>query len=153
MMISSRGRYALRVMLDLAQRSSGGYLSLRDIAERQEISRKYLESIMAELCRQGLVESAMGKAGGYRLSHPPEAISAGAVLRAAEGGLPLVACLSEECKKCESGGGCHTYFFWKGLEAEIDRYVNRYTLRDLLDAAEQTPDLCGPERKLEDTEA
>lgn len=151
MMISSKGRYALRVMLDLAQWGGGEYLSLRDIAERQEISRKYLESIMAELCRQGLVESATGKAGGYRLAHPPEAITAGAVLRAAEGGLPLVACLSEDCKKCESEGGCHTFSFWKGLEAEVEQYVNRYTLRDILDASENTPDRCDPGSKLEET--
>ena len=99
MMISSKGRYALRVMLDMAEQSGGGNIRLKDIAARQNISVKYLESIMTALCKSGLVESALGKDGGYRLRRAPEAYTAGEILRAAEGELAPVSCLTEDGKK------------------------------------------------------
>ena len=132
MMISSKGRYALRVMLELAQHEDGEYIRLGDIAERQGISRKYLESIMAALAKAGLVESALGKSGGYRLARPAGEYRVGEILQAAEGELTAVSCAVMDGKPCERAGVCITLPFWRGLEDEINAYVNRYTLRDLL---------------------
>lgn len=87
MMVSTKGRYALRVMLDIAENSNGRYLSLRDVAQRQEISMKYLESIVASLCRNQLLESLRGKTGGYRLANPLESYTVGQVLKATEGSI------------------------------------------------------------------
>ena len=142
MMISSKGRYALRVMVDMAEHQKDGFLRLNDIAERQQISRKYLESIMNLLCKNALVESSVGKAGGYRLLREPADYSVGEILRAAEGGLSPVACLDEDGRKC--GGSCLCYMlpFFQGLEDQINGYVNRYTLGDLLNVKENTP-ACG----------
>ena len=134
MIISSKGRYALRVMLELAQVvEGGGYIRLSDVAQRQGISRKYLESIMAELAKAGLVESALGKAGGYRLVRPAADYRVGEILQAAEGELIPVSCLAMDGKKCERSDSCFTLPFWKGLEEHINAYVNSYTLQDLLD--------------------
>ena len=95
MMVSSKGRYALRVMLDMAEQGDGAWLRLSDIAQRQQLSKKYLESIMAALSRAGLVESSVGTAGGYRLTRPPGEYPVGEILRAAEGDLCAVSCISE----------------------------------------------------------
>ena len=100
MMVSSKGRYALRVMLDMAEQGDGAWLRLSDIAQRQQLSKKYLESIMAALSRAGLVESSVGKAGGYRLTRPPGEYPVGEILRAAEGDLCEVSCISEEKAGC-----------------------------------------------------
>ena len=144
MMVSSKGRYALRVMLDLAERSDGGYIRLSDIARRQNISRKYLESIMPELCRCRLVESALGKSGGYRLTRAPADYRVGEILSAAEKELAPVACLAKDAKKCERSDLCYTLPFWQGLEEQIRAYVNRYSLQDLLDLKSSTKtDSCG----------
>ncbi len=151
MMISSKGRYALRVMLDMAEQPRSGYIRLKDIATRQDISRKYLESIMAELCKNDLIESAIGKTGGYKLRRPPADYSVGEILQAAEGELAPVACLAKDGKKCESAGCCYTLPFWKGLEEHINQYVNSYTLQDLLNAKENTPEChCGAGTENED---
>ena len=101
MMISSKGRYALRVMLDMAEQGGDSFLPLKDIADRQNISRKYLESIMPDLAKHGLVESAMGKTGGYKLTRKPEDCKVGEILCAAEGELAPVSCLTKDGKKCE----------------------------------------------------
>ena len=144
MMISSKGRYALRVMLELAEYRDEGYIRLSDIARRQEISRKYLESIMPELCRAGLVDSALGKAGGYRLTRQPGAYKVGEILTAAEGELVPVSCQAMDGGQCERMGMCYTLPFWKGLEQRITEYVNSYTLQDLLDLKpDQTESVCG----------
>ncbi len=143
MMISSKGRYALRVMLDMAEQPSDGYIRLKDVAVRQDISRKYLESIMTELCRHGLVESAIGKTGGYKLRRKPSEYRVGEILEAAEGELALVACLAKDGRKCEGTCTCATLPFWQGLEEQINDYVNRYTLQDLLDSKKQHTDCCG----------
>ena len=118
MMISSKGRYALRVMLDLAEQGSNQYISLKDIAERQDISRKYLESIMTELSKNELVESAIGKTGGYKLKRAPENYKVGEILYAAEGP------------------------FWLGLEEHIKEYVNSYTLKDVLELKNKQKNSC-----------
>ena len=108
MMISSKGRYALRVMLDMAQQKDEGFIRLSDVAQRQGISRKYLESIMTMLSKSGLVESALGKSGGYRLARAPADYPVGEILRAAEGELVPVACLAREGHKCDRAGLCYT---------------------------------------------
>ena len=144
MMISSKGRYALRVMLDMAEHAGDSYIRLKDVAERQNISRKYLENIMPELARCGLVESALGKAGGYKLMRQPADYKVGEILCAAEGELAPVACLAKDGKKCEHVDACYTLSFWRGLEEHINAYVNSYTLQDLLDSkAEEDNKCCG----------
>lgn len=142
MMISSKGRYALRVMLDLAERENGSYIRLKDIAERLDIPRKYLESIMTELSKNDLVESAIGKTGGYRLKREPKNYSAGDILRAAEGQLIPVSCLSKDGKKCDGSDSCYTLPFWIGLEKHINAYIDNYTLQDLLDRAKEVKSTC-----------
>lgn len=144
MMISSKGRYALRVMLDMAEQHSDENIRLKDIADRQNISRKYLESIMTVLCKSNLVKSSIGKDGGYRLMRPPDKYTAGEILQAVEGELVPVACLAKDSKKCSGVCTCYTLPFWEGLEEQINSYVNSYTLKDLLEAKENTPDChCG----------
>ena len=142
MMISSKGRYALRVMLDLAERDNGSYLRLKDIAERLGIPRKYLESIMTELSKNDLVESAIGKTGGYRLKRAPAEYNAGDILRAAEGQLVPVSCLSRDSKKCDGSDSCYTLPFWIGLEKHINSYIDNYTLKDILDHAKTIRETC-----------
>ena len=132
MMISSKGRYALRVMLDMAEHSDEGFLRLSDISERQNISRKYLESIMNLLCKADLVESAVGKTGGYKLVKSADDYSVGEILRAAEGELVPVSCLAADGKKCGEVCTCYTLPFWRGLEAHINDYIDNYTLGGLL---------------------
>lgn len=137
-MISSKGRYALRVMLDMAEQHGEGYIRLGDIAARQDISRKYLESIMTALCKSNLVESALGKTGRYKLVRSPEEYKVGEILEAAEGEIAPVSCLTKDGNKCGGNCYCYTMAFWKGLEDHINAYVNSYTLRDLLNEKDST---------------
>lgn len=132
MMISSKGRYALRVMLDLAEQDSTENISLKDIAVRQNISRKYLESIMTALSKSNLVQSTAGKIGGYKLVRSPSEYTAGEILKAAEGELIPVSCLAKDGKKCSGVCACYTLPFWQGLEEQINKYVDSYTLADLM---------------------
>ena len=142
MMISTKGRYALRVMLDLADHNTGEYIPLKDITHRQEISVKYLENILASLSRVNLVDAARGKGGGYRLAKTPADYSAGEIIRLAEGSLASVSCLKGEKKGCEKAGHCRALPLWQGLDQMIDQYLDSYSLADLqkqqaeLDAAE-----------------
>lgn len=131
MMISTKGRYALRVMLDLANQAEG-YLSLKEIADRQQISVKYLESIAAILNRAGLVRSQRGKDGGYCLARPAGDITAAEVLRLTEGTLSPVACPSLEGNPCQRAETCKTLPLWRVLDAAIDRTLSSVTLEDLL---------------------
>ena len=148
MMISSRGRYALRAMLDMAEHGGGEWLRLSDIAQRQQLSKKYLESIMASLSRAELVESAVGKAGGYRLTRSPEDYPVGEILRAVEGNLSPIACQSEDGSGCSASCDCDARLFWQGLEDQINSYVDNHTLAQFMRANEKTPDRpCGTERK------
>ena len=148
MMISSRGRYALRAMLDMAEHGGGEWLRLSDIAQRQQLSKKYLESIMASLSRAELVESAVGKAGGYRLTRSPEDYPGGEILRAVEGNLSPIACQSEDGSGCGASCDCDARLFWQGLEDQINSYVDNHTLAQFMRANEKTPDRpCGTERK------
>ena len=131
MKLSTKGRYALRVMIDLATNSNGNFISLKDIATRQEISNKYLEQIIAKLNKAGYLETARGNNGGYKLAKKPKEYRIGDILRATEGDLAPIFCLTEEgeCKKKEN---CKTYSFWKGLDQVINEYVNSKTLEDLM---------------------
>lgn len=132
MKISTKGRYALRLMTDIAAHDREGYVSLRDAAGRQGVSLKYLEQIAGVLARAGLLESGRGAQGGYRLSRAPEEYTAGEILRLAEGSLAPVACLGEEENRCQRSAQCPTLGFWEGLYQVVNEYIDRYTLADLL---------------------
>ena len=130
MKISTKGRYALRVMIDLAVNDKGDYVSLKDISNRQEVSLKYLEQIMAMLNKAGYVKSTRGNNGGYRLAKSPEEYKVGDILRKTEGDLAPIACVNgEECSKREN---CKTFKFWQGLDNVINEYVDSKTLVDLI---------------------
>ena len=133
MMISSKGRYALRVMLDLSQRTGEGYVSLKEIAGRQDISMKYLEAIVSVLNKAGFVMSMRGKDGGYKLSRSPAAYSVGEILELTEGSLAPVACMEGDGCSCERAEGCLTLPMWKKLDSLIDGYLNSVSLEDLLE--------------------
>ena len=130
MKFSTKGRYAIRMMLDLAMQPNDTFTPLRDIAERQDISIKYLEQITAMLHRAELVQSSRGNAGGYRLVKAPEQYTLGEILRVSEGSLEPVSCLAEG--KCDNECKCLTRHFWHGLSEQIANYVDNYTLADLL---------------------
>lgn len=132
MLVSTRGRYALRVMIDLAEHS-GGYITLRDIAARQEISEKYLESIISILVKASFVEGMRGKGGGYRLTREPERYTVGSVLKLTEGTLAPVACLDDKSKDCKHSVGCKTLPMWEKLNTLIDEYLEGITIADLAD--------------------
>ena len=131
-MISTRGRYALRVMLDMAKHGSGEWQRLSDIAQRQQLSKKYLESIMAALIRAGLVESALGKSGGYRLTRSPAEYPVGEILRAAEGNLSPISCQAEGKSVCGHSCNCDGRLFWQGLEEHINAYIDSHTLAQFM---------------------
>ena len=114
MMISTKGRYALQVMLDLAQQCPDAYISLHDISQRQAVSMKYLEAIVAMLNKAGMVESRRGKSGGYRLTRAPEDYTVGAVLKLTEGTLAPVACMDQHPNRCERCRECLTLPVWQG---------------------------------------
>lgn len=129
-MISTRGRYALRVMIDLAEHIDEGYIPLQTIAKRQGISEKYLESILAVLSKAGLFDAVRGKGGGYRLSKPAKEYTAFEVLSLTEGTLAPVTCL-ERGQQCENAVNCRTLPLWQGLDQVIAAYLCSYTLADL----------------------
>lgn len=133
MMISTRGRYALRVMLDLAENSDGAYVAMKEVAERQQVSLKYLERILPLLVEQKLVEGIRGKGGGYRLTREPDEYPLGEILRATEGDLAPVACLEKGSKPCPRTKGCKTLPMWKELDELICNYLDNKTLADLLE--------------------
>lgn len=131
-MVSTRGRYALRVMIDLAEHREEGYIPMKEVAGRQGISLKYLERIMPALTKGGLVEGVHGKGGGYRLSRAPEEYTVGEILRPAEGDLAPVACLACNAKECERKEACKTYPMWRGFYEMTNTYFDGITLADLI---------------------
>lgn len=131
MMISTRGRYALRVLAELAAHRSNDYVTLREIAERQDISEKYLESIVKLLVKADMLDGQRGKGGGYRLAREAEQITVLEVLHAAEGPLAPVACLEAGSKPCPRAAECRTLPLWKGLDELVSAYLSRYTIRDI----------------------
>ena len=137
MMISTKGRYALRVMLDLAENQTGGYTPLRDIAKRQEISEKYLETILPALIKNHFLEGLRGKGGGYKLSREPESYTIGSILKLLENSLAPVACLDCEDNQCSRAADCKTLPMWKNLYKMVDDYFESITLADLCRDREQ----------------
>jgi len=133
MKISTKGRYALRLMLDLAMQKDGDYTSLRDVSKRQAVSMKYLEQIVAQLCRAGYLRSLRGPQGGYRLARRVEDYSVGDILRVTEGDLSPIACLQDEYNNCPNASACPTLPFWQGLYDVVNDYVNNASLADFID--------------------
>ena len=132
-MISTRGRYALRMMLDLAENQGDGYVSLKDIAARQGISKKYLEQIIPVLNRAGLLQTTRGVQGGYRLTRRPEEYTVLDILSATETGLAAVACLEQDANPCARCCDCLTLPVWQGLDKVVKDYLGGITLQDVLD--------------------
>jgi len=132
MMISTKGRYALRVMIDLAEHEGGGPIPLKEIAQRQEISEKYLESILKALVREGLLKGFRGKGGGYCLTRPPEAYTVGDILRLTEDSLAPVACLEGDGTACSRAAECRTLPLWRRLDDLIGGFFDSVTLAELM---------------------
>ncbi len=132
MLISTRGRYALRVMIDLAENQTEGYIPMKDVAARQEISLKYLERILPILTQNNLIEGVHGKGGGYRLTRAPKEYRVGDILRLTEGDLAPVACLSCNASPCSRIEQCRTHSLWTNLERVINEYFNGVSLGDLM---------------------
>ena len=133
MKISTKGRYALRLMLDLAQNRNKGFVALKDIADRQDISKKYLEQIVPILNRAGLLKTTRGYQGGYMLAKEPSNYTVGDILRITEGSLAPVACAEQNPVECERAHDCMTLPLWQGLYKTICDYLDGITLQDLLD--------------------
>ena len=130
-MISTKGRYALRVMVDLAEHRSGDFVPLKEIARRQDISEKYLESILKSLVKNGLLQGLRGKGGGYKLTREPEQYTVREILALTEDSLAPVSCLEEGAAECPRRGVCRTLGLWKGLYDTINSYLDGVTVADL----------------------
>lgn len=134
MLISTKGRYALRVLVDLAEHQSEGYIPLKEVAQRQEISEKYLESIIKLLVKDGVVSGVRGKGGGYRLSRAPDYYTVGHILRLTEESLAPVSCLEPGAVPCGRMADCRTLALWQGLDRAINTYLDGFTIADLVHA-------------------
>ena len=132
MMISTRGRYALRVMIDLAEHDNGGYIPMKEIAERQELSLKYLERIVPVLAKNKLVSGVHGKGGGYRLSRSPDEYTVGEILRLTEGSLAPVSCLECGAESCSRASECRTLKMWTEFYSMTNKYFDGITVADLM---------------------
>ena len=132
MLISTRGRYALRVLIDMAEHDNGGYLPLKEVAARQGISEKYLESVLKVLVRSGVLTGMRGKGGGYRLALPPGECTVGRVLRLTEESLAPVACMEPGAAGCPRTDQCRTLAMWQGLDKVIGEYLDGITIGDLI---------------------
>lgn len=132
MMVSTRGRYALRVMIDLAEHGGDGRTAMKSVAQRQNISLKYLEKILPLLVHAGMIEGVQGKGGGYRLTKSPEEYRVSDILRLTEGDLAPVACLECGSKPCERTAECRTLPMWTGLNRLINDYLDKVTLADMM---------------------
>ena len=132
MIVSTKGRYALRVMLCFARRGGDEYIPLKEIAEAEGISQKYLESIMTILSKAGFVDAVHGKGGGYRLNRKPEEYTVGSILKLTEGSLAAVSCTSQGAAACSRTTCCQTLPMWERLEKMIDEFFEGITLADLM---------------------
>ena len=132
MLISTKGRYALRVLIDLAEHQTDEFISLRGLAQRQEISEKYLESISRVLVKAKVVESLRGKGGGYRLKKDPDQYTVGSILRLTEESLAPVSCLEAGASPCPKASSCRTFSLWQGLDRVIHEYLESVTIADLM---------------------
>lgn len=131
-MISTKGRYALRVMIDLAEHAESAYIPLKDVAERQEISKKYLEIIMTDLVKSGMVSGISGKNGGYRLTRDPDDYIVSDIIKVMEGDLAPVACLKENAKACPRADSCKTLPLWSELNDIVTDFLGSKHLSDLI---------------------
>jgi Rrf2 family protein len=131
--VSTKGRYALRMLIDLAEHQQNGFVSLKDIAERQNISKQYLEQIIPLLNTSNILRANRGKLGGYMLAREPSQYTAGQILQITEGSMAPVACLDDDVNKCERADNCSTLPMWEGLNRVIADYLNGITLQDMLD--------------------
>ena len=136
MLISTKGRYALRILIDMAEHQSDSYIPLKDVAARQEISEKYLETIVKLLVKDGILVGLRGKGGGYRLKKAPGQITVGHILRLTEDSLAPVSCLQANAAACERAAACRTLPMWKVLYDLINEYLNKYTLEDLVQSGD-----------------
>jgi len=130
--ISTKGRYSLRMLLDLAEHRNDGFVSLKDVSERQGISKKYLEQIVTLLSQPDILRTNRGNKGGYMLAKEPDKYTVGDILRITEGGLFPVACLADKTNMCERSANCKTLWVWKGLENVVNKYLDGITLQDIL---------------------
>ena len=132
MIVSTRGRYALRVLIDIAEHSHEERIPLKEVAERQEISQKYIEAIMTLLSKNGLVDAVHGKGGGYKLNRKPSEYKVADVLRLTEGTLAPVACLEPDSQPCPKKENCRTLPMWTKLDELIENYLESVTIEDLM---------------------
>ncbi len=133
MKISTRGRYALRVMIELAEQRGNGYISLKEIAEHQNISKKYLEQIIPIFNKSDFLKANRGSQGGYMLAKSPEKYTVGDILRLAEGSLSPVDCVDQDPIECERSADCATLPIWQGLARVVNEYLDGITLQDIVD--------------------
>ena len=133
MKISTKGRYALRMMIDIAEHQKDGYVALKDVARRQDISKKYLEQIALSISQAGLLRAVRGYQGGYMLARPAEDLTVFSILQIVEGTLAPVTCLQQEVNTCERKNCCKTLPLWQGLQERINRYLEGITLQDVID--------------------
>lgn len=141
MKISTKGRYALRIMLDLAINNNGKYIPIKEISERQNISVKYIEQIIALLNRAGFVKSVRGNRGGYMIANQPKNYTIGMILRCAEGSIAPVSCLDDEVNQCPRSQNCITLPLWIRLNNAITKVVDNTTLQDLIDDSTNKEDI------------
>lgn len=143
MRISTKGRYSLRMLLDLAEHRDQGFIALKDIANRQGISKKYLEQIVTLLNNSDLLRTNRGNQGGYMLAKDPDQCTVGQILRITEGNMAPVACMDDNPNQCERAGFCKTLSIWKGLKTVVDDYLDGITLQMILDDnASRTGEYC-----------
>lgn len=133
MKISTKGRYALRLMVDLAEHKDSGFIALKDVAKRQNISKKYLEQIVPVLNGAGLLATNRGNRGGYRLAKEPKEYTVGDILRITEGSIAPVSCLDSEVNACERKNFCQTLYVWEGLYKVVNEYLDGITVQDIVD--------------------
>ncbi|MBP0968497.1 MAG: Rrf2 family transcriptional regulator [Oscillospiraceae bacterium] len=133
MKISTKGRYALRMLIELAAHQEQGFMSLKEISEHQNISKKYLEQIVPMLNKSGILRTNRGNKGGYMLAKPPRECTVGDVLRATEGSLAPVTCLEYEVNDCPRAESCATLYVWQGLQKAVEDYLDSVTIQDILD--------------------
>lgn len=138
MKISTKGRYALRVIIDLATTDTNKYTSIKTISERQKISEKYLEQIISALNKNGLVKSTRGAQGGYRLTKSPEEYTVGMILRSIEGSLAPVSCLEDDENQCPRCNDCVTLYVWEKIYEAVNEVVDKITIQDLIDHQNST---------------
>lgn len=133
MKISTKGRYALRLMVDLAEHKDSGFIALKDVAKRQNISKKYLEQIVPVLNGAGLLTTNRGNRGGYKLAKEPKEYTVGDILRITEGSIAPVSCLESEVNSCERKNFCQTLYVWEGLYKVVNEYLDGITVQDIVD--------------------